>query len=183
MPTLGQQILRDMDVEGVTHELQAKSKAIKFSSQHSPPAASSSSLASSIEIVQDHGSDAGSMSVSSNTGSVADSNLAESSQSWVEQFSSGPSRESSSEARPRSMEIGSLLFLPGADLSDSFTTTSSGYSNGKEHPGRVSMLHLILNLRSLTMQFYQLGVTGSVSSDASSKSKAELWKEVKILSK
>lgn len=62
LPTLGDQILEDMDVEAITKELQNRSKA--RNARH--PSQASSSLASSIDVVQEH-------DVRSENGSVAHS--------------------------------------------------------------------------------------------------------------
>ncbi|KII91963.1 hypothetical protein PLICRDRAFT_173744 [Plicaturopsis crispa FD-325 SS-3] len=167
MPTIGEQILKEMDVEGVTNELQSKSKASKAASalrsrsiSPSPIAPSQSSLASSAELLHegDARSDAGSTSVSSHSGANDSSNLGESSTSWVDNFSAEGSERHPSfvgEARP-------ALDFAGAHLSDSITTASSALSYGNEDSVASEEL-------------------SSQSSSASTKSKSELWNEVKIL--
>jgi peroxin-3 len=127
IPTLGQQILVEMDVEGVTEELQAKSRTPRSPTEPPPPAPSESSLASSIDLLQDHDarSDAGSISVSSFSGSGMESNLGEP-QNSVEPLSPRPddlSRELSNESAVPSSEL-----LQGTMLSESILTTNSALS-------------------------------------------------------
>lgn len=82
LPTLGDKILENMDVEAITRELQTRSKArnARLSSQ------ASSSLASSIDVVQEH-------EVLSENGSVAPS-VASTNFSLAELDSGAPTRES-----------------------------------------------------------------------------------------
>ena len=64
VPTLGDQILQEMDVESITHELRSYSQAHRSRmpsqtlparhAQSPPPPPSESSLASSVDLVQDH---------------------------------------------------------------------------------------------------------------------------------
>lgn len=109
IPTLGEQILEDMDVESITQELQSR-VPIKSSPPQTP---SESSLASSIDLIQrgdiDARSESHSVSSASFSGSVSVQDeeadrLGESSQSWAEQFSSSSSRQAH----------GSLPFPPDA---------------------------------------------------------------------
>lgn len=148
IPTLGEQILVELDVEGVTHELQTKSRAFRMPSHPLPPP-SESSMASSIELIQDQDtrSDAESASVSSFSGQDDASNLGESSQSWVDQFSTQssqpsfsrqPSSTSEAPADTRSPDI-----IVGPQLSDSVTTASSALSYGNGS-GLVSQFKLII---------------------------------------
>jgi peroxin-3 len=131
IPTLGKQILDELDVEGVTHELQTKSKAFRTPSEPPPP--SESSIASSVEFLheQDTRSDVESASVSSVSGQDEGGtslSLGDSSQSWVDQLSAQPSTSRQpSESRPGT---DSVDFLIGAQLSDSITTASSSLSYG-----------------------------------------------------
>ena len=128
LPTLGTHILEEMDVEGVTQELQSFSKAPRgrVELQH-PTAPSESSLTSSIDNVRstepDVRSENGSVSVVSSVDAVP-TGMSTSSTSWVDQFSSQGSsqvfpapRESGASGSPRS----SL----GGTLSDSVLSTGS----------------------------------------------------------
>lgn len=151
LPTLGEHILSGMDVEGVTQELQSYSKASKPTSTQLPPPEqpSSSSVASSIEVLQppepDTRSENDSASIISGPtqdDAASTSDLAASSQSWVDHFSSlqssqlaaseaGPSHEPSSPSgsgsHPNPDSPKSNL---GTDLSDSVVTSSSAISYG-----------------------------------------------------
>jgi peroxin-3 len=134
IPTLGEQILDELDVEAVIHELQTKSRSFRTPSEPPPP--SESSIASSVELLreQDARSDIESVSASSISGHE-DSGMSldhgESSHSWVDQLSVPPSQPSTSRqpsvTRP---ETDSVDFLTGAQLSDSITTASSALSYG-----------------------------------------------------
>lgn len=145
LPTLGEQILEELDVEGVTHELQSKSRVSRVSSiEPPPPPHSESSTTSSIELLQDQDtrSDVESVSMSSFSGQdeatgATSSRLGESSQSWVDQFSTESSRPSSSrqpstsaasEPQPPNTDFPDPF--AGAQLSDSITTASSALSYG-----------------------------------------------------
>jgi hypothetical protein len=139
IPTLGQQILAEMDVESVTNELQARSRAPKSLVVLSPPVPSESS---SVDIVQDHDahSEAGSVSVSSFSGSGKESNIGESSQSWVDPLSprqEGRSRLPSNESGPIPPEIHFPEILQGTHLSESISTTDSAMSHGLDGSSRV----------------------------------------------
>jgi len=135
MPTLGKQILEELNVEDVTHELQMKSKAPRTPSEPRPPP-SESSVASNDPLHElDSRSDMESASASSFSyqGEGGESsNIEESSQSW-DHFSAQSSQPSGSRrpslARP---ETDSTDFLAEAQLSDSITTASSAlsYVNG-----------------------------------------------------
>jgi peroxin-3 len=76
LPTLGDQILETMDVEALTRELQARSKArnARQQQQQQHSAQPSSSLSSSVDIVQEHDirSENGSVSVASTGFSLAE---------------------------------------------------------------------------------------------------------------
>ncbi|OSD01028.1 hypothetical protein PYCCODRAFT_1436810 [Trametes coccinea BRFM310] len=165
LPTLGAHILRDMDVEGVTQELQSYSRASKdrLEVQHSTaPSESSASFGAERGPDTDMRSDNGSVSViSSNEGVPTE--LSASSTSWVDQVSSVQSSQFS-QVFPEA-NAGTTSTSPkssvGADLSDSMITTSSMSSSAAPGPS-----------------------TSSASPDHLSpvtRSKAELWREVKIL--
>ena len=148
LPTLGEHILAGMDVEGVTQELQSQSRASKAAAQIPPPEPpSSSSVASSVEVLQqpeqDTRSENDSASIISGPTTQDDaastSDLAASSQSWVDQFSSvqasqhavGASHEQSSSSGSGShLNPDSPKSNLGTDLSDSVVTSSSAISYG-----------------------------------------------------
>lgn len=143
LPALGAHILQDMDVEGVTQELQSFSKAPRerIEPTHAAPP-SESSITSSAENNRspdaDMRSENGSISViSSNDGAPTD--LSASAGSWVDQFSmpsaqvSPLSAESTGDRAPSTSPKSSV----GAELSDSILTTSSMSSAaapGPSHP-------------------------------------------------
>ncbi|TBU26261.1 Peroxin-3 [Dichomitus squalens] len=163
LPTIGTHILEGMDVEGVIQELQSFSGVPKtrIELQH-PTAPSESSVASSVENIRaaesDVRSDNGSVSVISSMDGVP-TELSASSTSWVDHFSS---RESS-QVFPRTAEGGvSATSSPRVDLSDSIPSTSSVSGSSAPEP-----------IASNTQHPDALG--------SNTRSKAELWKEVKIL--
>lgn len=151
IPTLSNQILEEMDVEALTKELQSLSGA---SSARSPPRPSPPvqplQSASDTSSVSDAQSEAGSVSLSSYSGSGNEGDRASAfgSGSWVEHMSS-----SESSYAPRN-----LFASSGSQLSDSTISTSSSLSQNTHSD------------------------VGSASS-SSKKKKAELWKEVKNLSR
>ena len=188
IPTLGEQILEELDVESVIHELQTKSRSFRTPSEPPPP--SESSIASSVELLreQDARSDVESASASSISGheeSVMslDHGESESSHSWVDQLSVQPSQPSTSRqpsvTRP---ETDSVDFFTSAQLSDSITTASSALSYGNG-TGLVSTFD---NSPCWTNTFHQSPPqrqSPESSLGSSAKSKGELWREVKMLSK
>jgi peroxin-3 len=134
IPTLGEQILDELDVEAIIYELQTKSRSFRTPSEPPPP--SESSIASSVELLreQDARSDVESASASSISGheeSGMSLDHGESSHSWVDQLSVQPSQPSTSRqpsvTRP---ETDSVDFFTSAQLSDSITTASSALSYG-----------------------------------------------------
>lgn len=143
VPTLGEQILVELDVESVTNELQARSRAsrTKITLPLPPPQPpSESSLTSSIELLQDQDTPSETESVSISSFSGHDevgqsSNLTESSQSWAHQFPTQPLQLPTLEHPPplaaeASLEADSANLLTEAQLSDSITTASSALSYG-----------------------------------------------------
>ncbi|KAI0672191.1 Peroxin-3 [Trametes maxima] len=172
LPTLGAHILQDMDVEGVTQELQSFSRAPKerLELQH-PTAPSESSVTSSVDnprgLDADMRSDNGSVSViSSNDG--APTELSASSSSWVDQVSSLQSSQVS-QAPPEPAGDGTTSTSPrssvGVDLSDSMITSSSMSSSAASGPSHISVPP----------------EHNADSRSAVTRSKAELWREVKML--
>jgi peroxin-3 len=141
IPTLGKQILEEMDVEVVTHELQTKSRAFRTPSElppPPPPPLAPPSESSSIDLLHEHEAPSDVESVSASTSSVygqddsgvGSFNAGESSQSWVDQLSTQSSQPSAS-WRPSSASEPPLPdFMAGVQLSDSITTASSALSYG-----------------------------------------------------
>ncbi|KIJ16588.1 hypothetical protein PAXINDRAFT_168654 [Paxillus involutus ATCC 200175] len=149
IPTLASQILEDMDVEALTNELQSISRASRSRSRLPPHTQDrSQSVASSVT---DAHSDAGSVSLSSYSGSAHDADRGPSSAlgSWVEHMSTSDGHRAPY----------NFLASTGAELSDSITSTSSSLS----HNG-----HLTRSMES------------SMSSN-STRTKRQLWNEIKIL--
>ncbi|KAI0752605.1 Peroxin-3 [Daedaleopsis nitida] len=171
LPTLGQHILHGMDVEGVTQELQSYSRAPKARLEfQAPPAPSESSVTSSVENLQgpeaDVRSENGSVSVVSSVDGVP-TDMSASSASWVDQFSSMGSSQMS--AVPPSSAggdaSGSSRSSTNADLADSMLTTSSASGSPP----------LDSSTNTTSMESHR-DVLSPVT-----RSKAELWREVKIL--
>jgi peroxin-3 len=164
LPTIGEHIIEGMDVEGLTNELQEKSRASKLARssrtmspdrrppQHTPPDT-------------DAGSDMGSSIISS----VPDvgTTLGDSTQSWVDGFSLRSSRENLNGEGDPSNSVRPNMIESVATMSASSQAESSA-SAVRSLPDRVK--------ETLTV------VQQSETSTAPSKSKAELWKEIKILS-
>ncbi|KAI8989028.1 Peroxin-3 [Trametes punicea] len=169
LPTLGAHILRDMDVEGVTQELQSFSRASKgrLEPQHAAAASDSSSVDHPRGPDTDVRSDSESVSVISSSDGVP-TELSASSTSWVDHFSSMQSSEVSRIAL-ESPEAGTTSNSPkssvGADLSDSIMTASSMSSSAAVNPSNLAASpdHHLSSLNPVT------------------RSKAELWREVKML--
>ncbi|KAL4072325.1 Peroxin-3 [Scleroderma citrinum] len=152
IPTLATQILEEMDVESLTNELQSLSGASGPRSPSRPPPPSQYlQSASETSSVSDAQSEAGSMSLSSYSGSGHEGERTSGlgSGSWVERMSTSESSQA-----PRD-----LLASSGRQLSDSIVSTSSSLS----HNGQ--------NTHS----------DASSASSSSKKRKAQLWKEVKNL--
>ncbi|KAH7883130.1 Peroxin-3-domain-containing protein [Phlebopus sp. FC_14] len=152
IPTLATQILEDMDVEALTNELQSMSRNPRPRASLSPHAQLSSRSQSDAGSMSDAHSDSGSISLSSYSGSAYDGDRASTaSGSWIEQMS------------PSERGQGSRDFLAssGRGLSDSITTATSSSSNNG-------------NLDSPS-------VAASSVSSSGTRTKAQLWNEVKIL--
>ncbi|KAG5734017.1 Peroxisomal biogenesis factor 3 [Termitomyces sp. T112] len=157
--TLSKQVFHDMDVEGLTSELQNRSKARQASKQRleRPP----SSLASSIDMMQDSDTrseaESAVASVTSTSYGVASmSNISTSGlQNWVESSSDVPVlQEGEAPAR----------------MSESIMTVDSSAHNGES--SSVAESDPSDSVMSLSV----------VSSDAgNSRTTAEIWNEVKIL--
>jgi len=175
LPTLGRHILEGMDVEGVTGELQSYSKSAKSSSE-SPSAvpASESSLTNSMELVSkphhpDHSENSSFSMLQSveENGVATPTDLSASSASWVDQFSSMQSSQVANGSAPEAPPNGANLQMPRlrADLglSDSVLSTSTSSSSSVAPEASTP----------------ENGSAHTI--DTPPKSKAELWKEVKIL--
>ncbi|KAI0942833.1 hypothetical protein AcV7_002135 [Taiwanofungus camphoratus] len=168
LPSLGKHIIEGMDVEGVTYELQSFTKASKSQLQPQLPAPSSQS---SIELARSHDvrSENGSISViSSIQEGGGTSDLTASSTSWMDQLSMQSSQLSrhyllnGSDLSPNPDSPKSNI---GTDLSDSITTTSSSTSSAAQQDLRPSPPES----------------NASEAPNPNTRSKADLWKEVKIL--
>ncbi|KAG2138003.1 Peroxin-3-domain-containing protein, partial [Suillus clintonianus] len=158
VPTLAEQILEEMDVESLTNELQSLSRTARPRSRFQQPESHSESEVSSASDVH---SDAGSASLSSYSGidGETSSNMAASTGSWVDRFSSSSSHMSDQLQQPHD-----FLASAGNQLSDSITTASSSLSYNPGAP------------------FHEPRASTSTSmSESSTRTKAQLWKEVKIL--
>ncbi|KAH7920033.1 hypothetical protein BV22DRAFT_1199197 [Leucogyrophana mollusca] len=162
IPTLSEQILEEMDVEGLTHELQSHSKSraaiIRGSSSPSP---------AQSEPPSDRESDAGSVSVSSlgGNGSWVDQGVG-SSGTWSDV--GGVSGSALGSGSGSALHPHDFLASAGAQLSDSITTASSQMS----YAGSA-----VPSTHSAVPSTY----SASSSTSSSTRSKAELWKEVKML--
>lgn len=157
IPTLAEQILEDMDVESLTNELQSLSRTSRPRSRFQQPEVQSESEVSSAS---DAHSDAGSASLSTYAGidGETSSNMTASIGSWVDRFSSSSSHGSTSEHLQQPHDF---LASAGSQLSDSITTASSSLSYNPGAP------------------FHE--VRAPSISESSTRTKAQLWKEVKIL--
>lgn len=160
VPTLAEQILEEMDVESLTNELQSLSRTSRPRSRLQQPEHHSESEVSSVSDVR---SDAGSASISSYSGMDGEtsSNMATSTGSWVDRFSISSSHKSTNEQLQLPHDF---LASAGSQLSDSITTASSSMSYNPGAP------------------FHEPQASMSPSmSESSTRTKAQLWKEVKIL--
>ncbi|KAI0657624.1 Peroxin-3 [Cubamyces menziesii] len=167
LPTLGAHILQDMDVEGVTQELQSYSKASKERLETQAPSAPSETSSVDHSRAQDTDirSDNGSVSVISSNDDVT-TDLSASSTSWVSSMQSSQVSQASLEpAGNNNTTSTSPKSSEGADLSDSILTTSSMSSSVVPGPTN-SSASPNAHLESLS---------------PTTRSKAELWREVKML--
>ncbi|KAI9433011.1 Peroxin-3 [Lactarius indigo] len=174
LPLLSKHILDEMDVEALTAELQSLSRAAKTQRNISavPKVGSAGSLESSVELVRP--SDARSESSSASFLSVSPrpeaSSLAESTVSWVEPLQSP---EAPSLERPGGSSAPLAPFSEANALSES--VASSSVVSSSSDSGLVSR-------RFAFDPFIAAQADLSVShKSASTRSKAELWREVKML--
>ncbi|KAI5990311.1 Peroxin-3 [Pisolithus orientalis] len=154
IPTLATQILEEMDIESLTDELQSFSTAVGASSPSHPlPPPHSHDVQSATETnsISDAQSEAGSMSLSSYSGSGYDGERASGfgSASWVEHMSASETSQA-----PRT-----FLTPPESQLSDSMLSTGSSLSHNTSHSGS----------------------HGSSPFPSTKRRRGQLWKEVKNL--
>jgi Peroxin-3 len=141
VPTLGDRILEQMDVEGVTFTLQMQSKAAKSRTEGS---AASDMNTSSISLNTDQPSIASSIELSPGRQDIAvhspSSRHGGSAQSWIDQFTEQSS--SASSVGPSAHDIprdrGSPASSSGAHLSDSVTSASVSLVSGSDGVVRIS---------------------------------------------
>ena len=164
LPTIGEHIIEGMDVEGLTNDLQEKSRASRLV-RNSRPESPESQLPKSIPADTDARSDMESSIISS--APEVGTTLGDSTQSWVDGLSLGSSRENlDGEGRPPN----SL----GASMIESVATTSTG-SRAE------SSTSAVRKYPEYTTEVLTV-VQPAETSAGPSKSKAELWREIKILS-
>jgi peroxin-3 len=162
LPTIGEHIIEGMDVEGLTNELQEKSRASKLVRNSRPVSPESQPPKLSLTDA-DTRSDMES-SVISSTPEVG-TTLGDSTQSWVDGFSLRSLREGlNGEGEPSNSLRASII--------ESVNTTSSRTESStsavrKSSEGMTITLTVVQQTELSTMP---------------PKSKAELWGEIKILS-
>lgn len=163
LPTIGEHIIEGMDVEGLTNDLQEKSRASKLVRNSRPTSPESqppqhtptdtyarSDVESSIISIQEVGT-----------------TLGDSTQSWVDRFSLRSSGENSNgEAGPSDSLRASVV--------ESITATSTS----SQAESSTSAVRRYLERLTETLTVAQ----PTEKSTVQSKSKAELWREIKILS-
>ncbi|KAI0089446.1 Peroxin-3 [Irpex rosettiformis] len=176
LPTIGARIIEGMNVEEITEQLQSQSRAAKAKEELQPPPAPPSnenaSSSAGVEVqVEDGKSDSGSVSVVSAASQASTSDLnasmTNSSMSWVDQLSQStssahspqppqehPLKASDPEPRQKSDSPNSNI---GTDLSDSMITSSSVSYGDIAHQAH------------------------SPPTTSYTPSKAELWREIKML--
>lgn len=182
VPTLGDKILEEMDVESITLKLQMQSKAAKSRIQSmSPP---SDANTSNLSLNTDQPSITSSVELSMPSPipvSEPSHSHPESTRSWVEQFTSAHSSSAPSETGHSQHDglpvPGSPTSSSGAHLSDSVTSASLMSVTDSEN-----VSYLIESLQSGRSEHAEARPAIPVE-DAliTSKTKAELWHEVKIL--
>ena len=184
LPTLGAHILQDMDVEGVTQELQSYSKASKERLETQAPSAPSETSSVDHSRAQDTDirSDNGSVSVISSNDDVT-TDLSASSTSWVSSMQSSQVSQASLEpAGNNNTTSTSPKSSEGADLSDSILTTSSMSSSVVPGPTNSSVSPLY-SVQPVSQHFQASPNAHLESLSPATRSKAELWREVKMLSR
>ncbi|KAF7778430.1 hypothetical protein Agabi119p4_2775 [Agaricus bisporus var. burnettii] len=149
LPTLGDQILEYMDVEAITKELQSRSK-IRNARQQSQAL---SSLASSIDVVQEH-------DVRSDSGSIAPSVASTG-------FSFGDP-DSTAATAPQ------VVSQPSESARDHLSSSVVASSTSSAISGENLSLHSSQLSDPLT-------TSSAVSESSDTRTKVELWNEVKML--
>jgi peroxin-3 len=164
LPTVGERIIEGMDVEGLTNDLQEKSRASRLA-RNSGLMSPESQPPKYTPTDTDARSDMGSSTISSVQ--EVGTTLGDSTQSWVDGYSLRSSRENfNGEAEPSN----SL----GASMIESIATTSTS----SQAESSTSAVRKCLEHVSETLTVVQPIETSAVPL----KSKAELWREIKILS-
>ena len=164
LPTIGEHIIKGMDVEGLTNDLQEKSRAAKLA-QSSRPISPESQPTPRTPTDTDARSDLESSDISSIQ--EVGTTLGDSTQSWVDGFSLRSSRENSNgEGDPSNSLRASMIKSIATTSTSSKAESSTGAV--RTYPDRLSE----------TLTFVQ----PTEASTIPSKSKAELWREIKILS-
>jgi len=163
LPTIGEHIIKGMDVEGLTNDLQERSRASKLL-RNSGPVSPVSQPPEYSPTDTDARSDMESSIISS--APEVGTTLGDSTQSWVDGFSLRSSRENLNGE-------GGLSNSLGASMIESVATSTSSQAGSsasavRRYPERVT--------ETLTV------VQSAESSTVPSKSKTELWREIKILS-
>lgn len=114
LPTIGEHIVEGMDVEGLTNDLQEKSRAARLSRTTSRPG--SPDVRQQL-LDQDGRSDMGSSVVSSipeDSSLLASTNMGDSTRSWVNEFSATSSQV---EGSPNPSSLGNSLVDSGTGAS------------------------------------------------------------------
>lgn len=161
LPAIGEHIIDGMDVEGLTSELQEKSRASKLV-RNSRPVSPESQPPKYAPADTDARSDVGSSIISSVL--EVGTTLGDSTRSWVDGFSLGSSGV---------ILNGEPSNSPRASMTESVAATStssqaeSSTSAVRRYPELVTEILTVVQTETSTL---------------SSKSKAELWREIKILS-
>ena len=164
LPTVGEHIIEGMDVEGLTNDLQEKSRASRLA-RNPRPATPESQPPKHAPTDTDARSDMGSSTISSVP--EVGTTLGDSTQSWVDGFSLSSSRGNlNGEAEPSNL-LGASMTESVATMSTSSQAESST-SAVRRYPEHVTEM--------LTV------VQPTETSTLPSRSKAELWREIKILS-
>ena len=167
LPTIGEHIIEGMDVEGLTNDLQEKSRASRLV-RNSRPDSPESQPPKSTPADTDARSDVESSIISS--APEVGTTLGDSTQSWVDGFSLGSSREN---LGGEGGEGGPPVSLGASMIESVATTSTSSRAESSTSAVRKCPEH---TTEVLTV------AQPTESSTVPSKSKAELWREIKILS-
>lgn len=164
LPTIGEHIIEGMDVEGLTNDLQEKLRASRLV-RNSRPVSPESQPPKRAPADADARSDMGSSTISSVP--EVGTTLGDSTQSWVDGFSLKSSRESlNGEGEPSNPLEDSMI--KSVETTSTSSQAESSTSAVRRYPEHVT--------GTLTV------VQPTETSTLPSKSKAELWREIKILS-